>query len=254
VAAWSYSDSVQITGAGTPGQVAFFDVTSRTIAGDSALTWDKDTDALTAAGDLSVGGDLSVAGDATFASAVEFAGAVSLTAAGSIDATLGSVDLPAEFSIDGSAVSADVSAENLNTLTAGPASDASALHSHPSVGIPVTAAGLASGDVVRITGASTVGKADADAIATARVAGIVGEANQLIVAGAALAKFAASVTSLASFVGQPVYLSAADPGELTNEAPTSGVVAEVGLVLDPALSSNKALILVQVKAPIMLVA
>jgi predicted acyltransferase (DUF342 family) len=251
VAAWSYSDSVQITGAGTPGQVAFFDVTTRTITSEAALAWDKDNDLLTVGGDLSVGGDFDVAGAAAFAAAVEFAGAVSLTAAGSIDATLGMVDLPAEFKIDGSAVSADVSAENLNTLTAGPASDASALHSHPSVGIPVTAAGLASGDVVRITGASTVGKADADAIATARVAGVVGEANQLIVAGAALAKFKAGLTLAA---GEPVYLSEAAAGELTNVAPTSGVVAEVGLVLNPAQTSSKALILVQVKAPIMLVA
>ena len=251
VAAWSYSDSVQITGAGTPGQVAFFDVTTRTITSEAALAWDKDNDLLTVGGDLSVGGDFDVAGAAAFAAAVEFAGAVSLTAAGSIDATLGMVDLPAEFKIDGSAVSADVSAENLNILTAGPASDASALHSHPSVGIPVTAAGLASGDVVRITGASTVGKADADAIATARVAGIVGEANQLIVAGAALAKFKAGLTLAA---GEPVYLSEVDAGELTNVAPTSGVVAEVGLVLNPAQTSSKALILVQVKAPIMLVA
>lgn len=251
VAAWSYTDSVQITGAGTPGQVAFFDVTTRTITSEAALAWDKDNDLLTVGGDLSVGGDFDVAGAAAFAAAVEFAGAVSLTAAGSIDATLGMVDLPAEFKIDGSAVSADVSAENLNTLTAGPASDASALHSHPSVGIPVTAAGLASGDVVRITGASTVGKADADAIATARVAGIVGEANQLIVAGAALAKFKAGLTLAA---GEPVYLSEVDAGELTNVAPTSGVVAEVGLVLNPAQTSSKALILVQVKAPIMLVA
>lgn len=69
------------------------------------------------------------------------AGAGTLTVQGSTTlgtTGTGNIDLPnnasARFKIEGSSVSANVTAANLNTLTAGPASDASALHYHPTSG------------------------------------------------------------------------------------------------------------------------
>lgn len=47
--------------------------------------------------------------------------------------------LPSLFEINGSAVSANVSAANLNTLTAGAASDADALHTHPDLAAATSA-------------------------------------------------------------------------------------------------------------------
>ena len=70
--------------------------------------------------------------------------------------------VPSLFTVNGSAVSANVTAANLNTLTAGVASDADALHTHPGLSVAVSLIsevltaneGITLGDPVEWGGAS----------------------------------------------------------------------------------------------------
>jgi hypothetical protein len=94
---------------------------------------------------------------------------------------------------------------------------------------------------------SKVKKADADAIGTARVLGIVSAANKVQVSGIALANF-----DTAPSLGAVAYLSNTE-GVLTTTVPTSGVVSEVGVVVSAAASGGKYSVLLQVKTPIQLV-
>lgn len=274
VAAWSYSESVTITGGGVGGQIAFFSGgdPSKTITSESALTWDADTNRLgiglggAADANLHVGGTMHVEGQVNLdgdvilgdaaGDAITLNGAMTLAAGAAIDATAGSVDLPAEFSIDGSAVSADVSAANLNTLTGG--SDASSLHTHAGAGAVIvslnTAAnGLAVGDVVCADPATALqaAKADADASTkSARVLGVVESAGKVMMSGLATAKFASGLTVA---LGEPVYLSQT-AGLLTNVAPAAGAISEVGVIVDTSsyAGSTTCKIALQIKAPIFL--
>ncbi len=100
----------------------------------------------------------------------------------------GSVKLPSQFHINDIQTSTNVTATNLNTLTAGAASDADALHTHNvlkgNMKEVYTASGaIAAGDVVYSNGNNTVAKANAGAIATARAVGIAEAAINDAVAG-----------------------------------------------------------------------
>jgi hypothetical protein len=275
VAAWSYSDSVSITGAGATGQVAYFDGT-RTIKSEGGLAWDETNDRLNIgnadnaahSANLRVGGSAHIGGEVWLDGSVNLGdaaadvitvnGAMSLAAGASFDGTDGTVDLPAQFSIDGSAVSANVTAANLNTLTGG--SDASSLHTHSGVPAVVVALNtstnsLAAGDVVCADSAAalTAAKADADASQkSARVLGVVESAGKVMVSGIIDAKFVGSL-SPAPALGEPVYLSQT-AGLLTNVAPAAGAISEVGIIVDTGnyAGSTTCKVALQIKAPIYL--
>ena len=276
VAAWSYSDSVGITGSGASGQVAYFDGT-RTITSESGLAWDETNDRLnigaadnsTHSANLRVGGTAHIGGEVWLdgdvdlgdasTDAITVNGAMALASGASFDGVLGTVTIPEQFSIGtGNATSANVTAANLNTLTGG--SDASSLHTHGSVGNVVVALNtaansLAAGDVVCAdpAAASQAKKADADASqATARVLGVVESAGKVTMAGLATSKFASGL-SPAPAIGEPVYLSAT-AGVLTNVAPNAGAISEVGIIVDASAyaGSGTCLVALQIKAPIFL--
>lgn len=276
VAAWSYSDSVGITGAGTAGQVAYFDGT-RTITSEGGLAWDETNDRLnigaadnsTHSANLRVGGTAHIGGavwldgdvdlgDAA-ADTITVNGAMALASGASFDGVLGTVTIPEQFSIGtGNATSANVTAANLNTLTGG--SDASSLHSHASAGgvvvaLNTAANSLAAGDVVCAdpAAASQVKKADADASqASARVLGVVESAGKVTLGGLAASKFVGGL-SPAPAIGEPVYLSQT-AGVLTNVAPTAGAISEVGIIVDASAyaGAGTCIVALQIKAPIFL--
>jgi hypothetical protein len=156
----------------------------------------------------------------------------------------------------------------LGTLTAGAASNADALHTHVFGGAngqlsvsglttaaftPVTDNGLAA----YISSNSTISKANATAISTARFYGIYeGTAGSAVVQG--MVSDAVFIASLTLTAGQPIYLSTT-AGKFTNDVSafaTGNVVAEVGILVD-ALTYNGtsdflAKFLIQPKAPIIL--
>lgn len=89
--------------------------------------------------------------------------------------------VPLNFTINGTATANDVTAANLATLTAGPTSDASNLHTHGDINAATkiendwtVSEALAKADPAYISGNDTVGKADASmtAVAKTRVRGI----------------------------------------------------------------------------------
>jgi hypothetical protein len=164
----------------------------------------------------------------------------------------GMIDLPSQFKINTTAVSATVTAANLDDLTDG--SDASALHVHadtPAVVVPFNTAAnsLAAGDVVCAdpAAAKQAKKADADDLPTARVLGVVLSAGKVQLSGIAMAKFGAAPS-----IGAAAYLSGT-AGELTTSVPSSGVIAEVGIVVDSTAVDGKYAVALQVKTPIQLV-
>jgi len=132
--------------------------------------------------------------------------------------------------------SANVTAANLNTLTAGSASNADALHTHASVdasqlsqSYTAGAGGIAQYDAVYVSANDTVLKADADDMSTARVVGI---ASALIAESASgEIVLAGTITGVGSgwTAGAPVFLSGT-AGELTQTAPSGSgdVVIRVG--------------------------
>jgi hypothetical protein len=80
--------------------------------------------------------------------------------------------VPSLFKIGGSAVRANVTATNLNTLTAGPSSNADANHGHAALRTTLGGTGFVVGDPVYMTGINSIGKAAANSSSTARVVGI----------------------------------------------------------------------------------
>lgn len=177
----------------------------------------------------------------------------------------GNISLPnngtSRFQIEGSSVGATVTAANLNTLTNG--SNADALHVHaaaaateaPQVVVTgLTTTGLADGDFAYLSSNNTVSKTDSSAIASSRCLGAnEGTAGKVTTGG--FIENAKMVTGLTVSAGQPVYLAGgADAGKLTNVAPGSGVVAEVGLIADTTnyAGSTTCKIALQIKAPIIL--
>jgi hypothetical protein len=159
----------------------------------------------------------------------------------------GMINLPQNFKINSVATAyatpgtGQVTAANLNTLTAGPSSNADSLHTHSGVNaaqiiIPGTTTGLTTGDFVYVSGTNTFSKTDASVTtapyASARCVGAYeGTSGKITIAGVIQnAKF---VNGLTLTEGDPVFLSTT-AGKLTNDVSviTSGVWAEVGIVTD----------------------
>lgn len=196
-------------------------------------------------------------GNATFNNSVEFLGS------GSVDMSNGSISIPsgASVSVGGSALSAnftqanideamlffantDITAAEAETLTDG--SNADLLHTHAAVAASQlvvasqTTTGLADGDFGYVSAANTWTKTDADAIASAIVAGVnEGTAGSMTLPGGIIeaAKFTTAGGSPTH--GAEVYLApgteeASASGKLTATAPTAAgkVVAVAGVCLD----------------------
>jgi len=190
--------------------------------------------------------------------------------AGTVLGTTGSgnINLPnngsARFQIEGSSVSANVTAANLNTLTGGSSSVADSLHTHSNIaqlGITgFTTTGLGDGDFAYVSSANTVSKTDSASISTSKCIG----ANEGTVGAITCygvienAKFTTAGGSPS--VGAAVWLAAltddsnAGAGKLTATAPSAGVVAEIGIVLDNAnyAGSKTSKVLLQIKSPVVL--
>jgi len=112
--------------------------------------------------------------------------------------------------------------------------------------------GLAAGDVGRISGTNAMAKANAATLAGAKVYGVNdGVVGAMVVAGTVLANF---VSGLTLVVGDFAYLDqGVNAGKLTNVAPATGVIAEVGVVQDTSTyGSLQAKILIQIKQTIQL--
>ena len=198
--------------------------------------------------------------------AITVSGSMTMQAGTTLSTTgTGNINLPnnasARFQIETVAVSANVTSANLNTLTAGPASDASALHTHP--GIPTalsftSGAAISTGALValqNVAGAPRLFHADANGAAPLNTAYLVATSS----AGAA----GISVTVAANGdqvdvpdavwdavpavtdVGSPVYLSET-AGNWTLTAPsTSGsTVQSVGYVSRGGAGAVRVLIVV----------
>lgn len=179
----------------------------------------------------------------------------------------GNINLPnngsAIFKIEGVSCSANVTAANLGTLTAGAASDASALHTHNGSAIGgLTTSGLADGDFGYISSALTVSKTDALAFASSLCIGAnEGTAGAMTIDGIVEdAKF--TTDGLSPDNGANVYLAEATAdgntgaGKLTATAPTAAgsQVAAVGICLDNTnyAGAKTAKVLMQVKTVVTL--
>jgi hypothetical protein len=271
VAAWSYSDSVQITGSGTAGQIAYFDGT-RVLASETGLKWDADNDRMNIgnadnsahSANLRVGGSAHIGGEVWLdgsvnlgdaaADAITVNGAMALASGASFSGVDGTVTLPAQFSIGtGNATSANVTAANLNTLTGG--GDASSLHSHKAAVLTdLTTTGAAVGDAVYVSADDTVLPGDPTVMSKSNVLGIVTASGSVAISGRVAAGFTAGLTGGdAPAAGKVAFLDAS--GKLTTIAPTSGVVAEVGLILNASAYSGSGTcdISLSIKSPIQLV-
>ena len=226
-----------------------------TLTGAAASTWSTSAGALTLT-------SASAATWSTTAGALELSGAggVTVTSTGgtlTLNGTGQTVDLnSAALDIDASgAIAVDTSGNNDITVTAGTASTATGqakiISSFPQLvkRIAAAAGGVSAGDVVYLDwdGVGSVleaGKADADAIATARFGGVALEtktagADTLIAVGG-IVKVVTSDTSLteATHVGQPVYVSLA-AGKITPTAPTASgdVIFQVGICVGGSSTS-----------------
>ncbi len=199
-------------------------------------------------------------GNATTNPGYEFLGS------GLVDMANGTADIPAgaSLSLGGVACDANVTAANLSSLVDG--SNADSLHTHattPSSQVQIsglTTTGLADGDFGYASSADTMTKTDNATLAKSRLIGCnEGTAGSMTVSGTIEnAKFTTDGGSPA--VGSPVYLAAAaddtstGAGKLTATAPTSGILAEVGICLNNAnyAGSKTAEVLLQVKTPVTL--
>lgn len=143
--------------------------------------------------------------------------------------------VPSTFSINGTAVSANVTAANLNTLTAGVASNADALHTHAAVGAATAAAvtlskttddTLVAGDPVYIKSNGNFGKAAANADGTAIVIGVTPAGVSIAASATVVAEGIVGGLSGAT-PGVPYYLGAT--GALVTTAPATGRIIQVGV-------------------------
>lgn len=210
----------------------------------------------------------------TTTGAVSLAGNTTVLTGKLLDtAGTGNINLPnnvsARFQIETVSVSANVTAANLGTLTAGPASDASALHTHAGIGgsatsvidtTLTTAAMTASGQAAYISANDTVSPTDNALIASARFYGFFnGTAGQVQVAGMVAAALMTTAGGSPT-PGAPVFLAKATDdagtgaGKLTAIAPLTGVIQEVGICRSNAnwLALKTSKILIQPKAVIQL--
>jgi hypothetical protein len=192
----------------------------------------------------------------------------------------GNINLPlnvsAKFQIEGVSVNntlgvGQVTAANLDTVTAGPASIADALHTHAGIGgsatsvidtTLTTAAMTASGQAAYISANDTVSPTNNSAIASARFYGFfTGTAGQVQVAGM-VASALMTTAGGSPAPGAPVFLAATTDdagtgaGKLTATAPVAlgSVIQEVGICRsnDNYAVLKTAKVLIQPKAVIQL--
>lgn len=234
-----------------------------TITSAAAATWSTSAGALTVNGT----GGINIQGGGFTTAIVNSTGTqITVQAGGTLNTTsTGNINLPnngsARFQVEGVAVSANVTAANLGTLTASSTSDASALHTHNNlVGGRLIRSGLtlwatpAAGEVGYLSANNTAAKTDSTAIGTARFFGVYdGTAGQLVTNGVVSMGYILGLTSLTA--GAPAYLSTT-VGKITKTAPSSGVVAEVGILVDGTGYDNVLgsahPVAIQVKAPVIL--
>ena len=179
----------------------------------------------------------------------------------------GNINLPqnanARFNIEGAATTAGVTAANLNTLT--DTSNADALHTHSAVAAGnlviagLTTTGLAAGDFGYISANGVLSLTNSAAAASSRMHGCnVGTVGSMTVGGQVVAKF--TTVGGSPSPGAPVFLANladdtnAGAGKLTATAPTTGVVAEVGLCVNNSnyAGAKTTVVLLQPKAIIQL--
>lgn len=234
-----------------------------TITSAAAATWSTGAGGLT----LSGAGGITLQGGGTSAAIVNSAGtAITIQAGCTLTTTsTGMINLPSQFQIGGSGVSANVSATNLGTLTAGSSSNADALHTHSNVAASavnvtgMTTSALSSGMCGYYGSASTLSLTDSGTYAKAIFGGLyTGTSGSVQVAGLATANF--TTAGGAPTAGSPVWLAAAaddtntGAGKLTATAPTSGVVAQVGVCVSAAgyAGAKTCVVLLQPGDPIQL--
>lgn len=133
--------------------------------------------------------------------------------------------LPSLFEINGVATSANVTAANLNTLTAGPSSDASGLHSHGSnEEVWTTSANVDLGDGVYISGNNTVASGAPSVDAQARIIGVAkttvttGNPVQVVVSGPVVGALSGATANTPYYLGAggaPVLYAALTGGDRT---------------------------------------
>jgi hypothetical protein len=140
------------------------------------------------------------------------------------------VNLPnnasARFQIEGLSVSANVTSAGLGTLTAGPASDATLLHTHagPAVETSGEVGVIEVGDVVHTNSDDDmVLSQSGGTLAEAVAVGVKSGANLMTVAGVAVCNMDAGISTK----GEVLYL-ATTPGKVTHAIPGSGHVTVVG--------------------------
>lgn len=222
------------------------------LTGAFSLTGNAASQAITTVGALTLSGiGMNLQGGGTTALIINGTGTAITVQAGAILGTTGTgnINLPnngsARFQIESSPVTATVTAVNLTTLTAGPASDASALHTHSglagTVTIPANAnqtvaepAGITAGMAVAAlvgTGVRTWVRGDAsnNTVVSCNFIGVanttVAQDGQMaiIVSGQAVipdAFWDGGVPAQAS-IGNRIYLSATSPGNFTLTAPSA---------------------------------
>lgn len=163
----------------------------------------------------------------------------------------GNINLPnnpsARFQIQSVSVSADVTASNLATLTAGPLSNADALHTHSGVTASNTiVSGLSlfsspvAGELAYFNGDNSVGRAIATSMATARAVGVyAGVAGSLSTGPRVSILLDAGLGAIVA--GAPVYVSTATAGRGTTDAAgftTTQVEAQVAILASASGYNN----------------
>lgn len=164
-------------------------------------------------------------------------GDVLLLASGiTVDFTLGSAKLPLQFFINNVQLSASFTGANANTLVAGAASNADALHTHTAVqagslvypGLTLWATPVV-GEVGYISANVTAAKARANSTTTARAVGVYnGVAGTLTIGGATSVFLQSGLNAgTAPAAGQVVFVSPTTAGQWTNVAPNTAGQQEV---------------------------
>lgn len=212
-----------------------------TITAAVASTWSTTAGVLT----LNGAGGIALQGGGTSALTLNNTGTTITVQAGATLTTTstGNINLPnngsSKFQIETVAVSANVTAANLGTLTAGPASNADALHTHSGVsasqivqtGFDTSTNTLGDGDLGYLTTtANRVQKAIATSLAAAVVFGAnEGTAGSMTTHGTIENQNVESTITVVA--GDRLYVSVSEAGKVTNVAPNTvgQVVAPVGV-------------------------
>ena len=173
---------------------------------------------------------------------VTVSGNTSISASSFDGSSVTTFKIPTQFYIGATQTSSNVTATNLNTLTAG--SNADALHTHSLSASSTATSGQtlwatpANGEVGYISGNNTWAKAKADSLTTVAVLGAYnGVSGTVVTHGEVSLLFVSGLTLSA---GDPVYLSSATAGRVTNVAPTTTGHFEyvIGRVLDASGYDN----------------